>query len=308
MALPHAWWSPTTASLAAPSNLRAGRVGGGPNQRINLSWTDNSNNEDRFIIERSTDSAFTSLKPFSMAANATSYTDGMCRQPQGLLPGLRGFRCDPIISLECCLGEHQVTSTGAARRTEDRQTAGGVGPDTAMRASARWRRLGQVRRSGSRRGEGVETRRDPPDAADVPRLWRLEPEWLARARWIACRHDAADCLVSLVELEAPVQAALEPGLPTAHWARPVAGRACPRKSAQRAESSDLPRSSNDPADRDRQADQHAAADRDCSVAHHHDRRRAGRGQSEPRRPLDNQVLGDVPRHPAQVERAADVEV
>ena len=58
-------WSFSTAAsapnnLAAPSNLMAVRGGNVKAQRIDLSWTDNSTGEAKFVIERSTTSTFTS--------------------------------------------------------------------------------------------------------------------------------------------------------------------------------------------------------------------------------------------------------
>jgi hypothetical protein len=56
----------------APSSLTATADGG--KQRVNLSWTDNSSNEDGFYIERSPDDTnWTHL--FSVAANVTAYED-----------------------------------------------------------------------------------------------------------------------------------------------------------------------------------------------------------------------------------------
>jgi hypothetical protein len=56
---------------AAPSNLTATAVS---SSRIDLSWTDNSNNETRFEIERSTDNAsFTKIA--EVGANVTSYSN-----------------------------------------------------------------------------------------------------------------------------------------------------------------------------------------------------------------------------------------
>jgi Bacterial Ig-like domain/Calcineurin-like phosphoesterase/Fibronectin type III domain len=72
-------WTFTTqaAVLSAPSNLSATRSGSPTNQRIDLSWTDNSSSEAGFVIERSTTSSFTTnLVTFpETAANTTSYGD-----------------------------------------------------------------------------------------------------------------------------------------------------------------------------------------------------------------------------------------
>jgi fibronectin type 3 domain-containing protein len=74
-------WSFSTAAsapnnLAAPSNLMAVRGGNVKAQRIDLSWTDNSTGEAKFVIERSTTSTFISnLVTYEVGANATSYRD-----------------------------------------------------------------------------------------------------------------------------------------------------------------------------------------------------------------------------------------
>jgi hypothetical protein len=81
-------WSFTTAvsppnNLAAPSNLMAVRGGNVKAQRIDLSWTDNSTSEAKFVIERSTTSDFTSnLVTYEVSANATSYRDTSNVQPK----------------------------------------------------------------------------------------------------------------------------------------------------------------------------------------------------------------------------------
>src|SRR5215212_4190776 len=68
-------WTFTTAP-AAPSNLTATRSGSLANQSINLSWTDNSNYETGFVIERSTTSSFTTnLVTYQKRANTTSFSD-----------------------------------------------------------------------------------------------------------------------------------------------------------------------------------------------------------------------------------------
>jgi acid phosphatase type 7 len=71
-------WSFTTqaAVLSAPSNLSAERSGPLSKQRIDLSWTDNSNSEAGFVIERSVDKvAWSVLTSQPLAANTTSYRD-----------------------------------------------------------------------------------------------------------------------------------------------------------------------------------------------------------------------------------------
>lgn len=59
---------------AAPSNLVAAGLSGP--LRVNLTWTDNSNNETNFTIQRATDSGFTTgLTTFTVGANVTAYTN-----------------------------------------------------------------------------------------------------------------------------------------------------------------------------------------------------------------------------------------
>jgi hypothetical protein len=64
----------TQPALAAPSNLTAARSGSLSNQRIDLTWTDNSSNETSFVVQRSTDKVYWSDLA-SLPANATSYRD-----------------------------------------------------------------------------------------------------------------------------------------------------------------------------------------------------------------------------------------
>jgi fibronectin type 3 domain-containing protein len=79
-------WSFSTAvsaptNLAAPSNLAAVRGDNVRAQRIDLSWTDNSTGEAKFVIERSTTSNFTSnLVTYEVTANAVSYRDTALQQ------------------------------------------------------------------------------------------------------------------------------------------------------------------------------------------------------------------------------------
>jgi acid phosphatase type 7 len=69
-------WTFTTAP-AAPSNLTAARSGPLGQQRIDLSWTDNSRYEAGFVIERSKDPSFGTIdQTYTTAFNATSYRDG----------------------------------------------------------------------------------------------------------------------------------------------------------------------------------------------------------------------------------------
>ena len=63
---------------AAPSGLTATAVRrNGGNDRVNLSWTDNSNNETGFTIQRSTNITFTAnLVPSTVGANTTTFQTG----------------------------------------------------------------------------------------------------------------------------------------------------------------------------------------------------------------------------------------
>lgn len=64
---------------AAPSNFTGTTqiTGGGTTARVNLSWTDNSNNETRFVVQRADDAAFTvGLITSNRAANSTTWTQG----------------------------------------------------------------------------------------------------------------------------------------------------------------------------------------------------------------------------------------
>ena len=64
---------PTSAIVpSAPSGLRATAAS---SNQINLAWTDNSNNETGFKIERKTGAGGTYVQLATMAANATSYND-----------------------------------------------------------------------------------------------------------------------------------------------------------------------------------------------------------------------------------------
>ncbi len=76
--------TPAPPLPAAPSGLAAAVVS---ISQINLSWTDNSNNETGFIIERSTDGVTFSLLT-TTAANATSYSD-----TNSLAPGTTYYYC-----------------------------------------------------------------------------------------------------------------------------------------------------------------------------------------------------------------------
>jgi len=73
-----AWSNTATATTpnwvpAAPSNLAATVVGP---QQVDLTWTDNSNNETGFNIQRATDAGFTlGLTTFTVGADVTMYSD-----------------------------------------------------------------------------------------------------------------------------------------------------------------------------------------------------------------------------------------
>jgi len=67
-------WSFTTAP-DAPSNLTAKRSGSPGNQRIDLSWTDNSSYEAGFVIERSKDNFTTIDQTYNTLKDTTSYHD-----------------------------------------------------------------------------------------------------------------------------------------------------------------------------------------------------------------------------------------
>jgi hypothetical protein len=64
---------------AAPSNFLATTqvTGGGTTARVNMIWTDNSNNESRFVIQRATDPNFTTnLFTSNRGANTTAWSNG----------------------------------------------------------------------------------------------------------------------------------------------------------------------------------------------------------------------------------------
>jgi len=65
--------APPVTIPAAPTGLTATAASA---TRVNLAWTDNSNNETGFHIQRATDSGFTSgLTTFTVGANVTTYAD-----------------------------------------------------------------------------------------------------------------------------------------------------------------------------------------------------------------------------------------
>jgi len=70
---------PNDTAPAAPSNLSASNV---QQTTLTLTWTDNSNNESGFTIQRATDSAFTkNLVSINVGPNVTSFNDsGLARK------------------------------------------------------------------------------------------------------------------------------------------------------------------------------------------------------------------------------------
>jgi hypothetical protein len=64
----------STLPPAAPSNVSVVAVVSGTSDLVTLTWTDNSNNESRFRIQRATNATFTTgLSSFTVGANATTY-------------------------------------------------------------------------------------------------------------------------------------------------------------------------------------------------------------------------------------------
>jgi hypothetical protein len=60
------------ASIVAPSGLTASATS---TSAITLAWTDNSSNEDNFIVERSADPSFATVTSTVLPANTTTYSD-----------------------------------------------------------------------------------------------------------------------------------------------------------------------------------------------------------------------------------------
>jgi len=60
------------SQLPAPSGLTPSVVS---DQEVDLTWTDNSTNEDNFVLERSADSLFSAITSFVLPANTTAYPD-----------------------------------------------------------------------------------------------------------------------------------------------------------------------------------------------------------------------------------------
>ena len=69
----------TATAPAAPSTLTASASATAPSSAVNLRWSDNSNNEAAFLVERATGGG-SYLQVASLGANATTYAD------QNLLP------------------------------------------------------------------------------------------------------------------------------------------------------------------------------------------------------------------------------
>ena len=79
------WWTFTTGdvpgpsattTITAPTNLTATVGGTTKRPQVSLKWTDKSNNENNFVVERSEDNGtIWKVLTSSLAANATSYTD-----------------------------------------------------------------------------------------------------------------------------------------------------------------------------------------------------------------------------------------
>ena len=68
--------SAAATTIAAPTSLTATLGGTRSRPQISLKWTDNSNNEDNFVVERSEDNGATwKVLVSSLAANTSTYTD-----------------------------------------------------------------------------------------------------------------------------------------------------------------------------------------------------------------------------------------
>jgi hypothetical protein len=65
--------TPTPTVPAAPTNLTADLVGN--SGQVNLTWTDNSNNETGFQVERSPDGSHWAVLTTQVPANTTTYRD-----------------------------------------------------------------------------------------------------------------------------------------------------------------------------------------------------------------------------------------
>ena len=62
----------TAVGVSTPTGLAATAAS---STQVNLTWTDTSNNETGFVLERDTTSAFTSPTAINLAADAQSYND-----------------------------------------------------------------------------------------------------------------------------------------------------------------------------------------------------------------------------------------
>jgi hypothetical protein len=61
---------------AAPATFTGTATRTNNTARVNLSWTDSSNNESRFVIQRATNAAFTAnLVTFNRGANSTTFAN-----------------------------------------------------------------------------------------------------------------------------------------------------------------------------------------------------------------------------------------
>jgi len=73
--------SQSTQTPAAPTNAAVSVVRNGNNDRVTLTWTDNANNETRFVIQRASNAAFTNgLNTYNVAANATTFQQNVQRR------------------------------------------------------------------------------------------------------------------------------------------------------------------------------------------------------------------------------------
>ena len=74
-------------SIAAPSALTANVAAG----QITISWTDNSNNEDNFVVERSNADSLNFSEVGTTAANATSFTDATVAEGAAYVYRVKAF-------------------------------------------------------------------------------------------------------------------------------------------------------------------------------------------------------------------------
>ena len=65
----------TSGLPLAPSNVTAAAARFGNNERVTVTWTDNSNNESGFLVQRATNPAFTqNLVTYPVGAGTTTFT------------------------------------------------------------------------------------------------------------------------------------------------------------------------------------------------------------------------------------------